>query len=70
MGVGRSGFRCDIGLSLKPRSLPCLSSSCVVLCELWVVSCSEAAIILLARDLNAAIKTEMGRIPGLTHKGT
>ena len=31
---------------------------------------SEAAIFLLAKDLNAAIKREMGRILGLTHKST
>ena len=31
---------------------------------------SEVVIILLAGGLNAAIKTEMERIPYLTHKGT
>lgn len=31
---------------------------------------SEVAVILLAGDPNAAIKIEMGRIPGLTHKST
>ena len=47
-------------------------SSSVVISK-WFFSSSEgseAAIFLLATDLNAAIKREMGRILGLTHKST
>ena len=51
----------------------CSSSIVGINLSKWFLSFtdgSEAAIILLTGGLNAAIKTEMERIPGLTHTNT